>query len=438
MRRHAGMATALVLGLGGCRTAPTPAAARWAPPTRLSAATGSGAAPALAVSPTGVVTAAWTGAPGGGSDGRLFVRPDLRDTAEVELRDPLGSLTIYGETPPKLAYGPDGTLYAAYLLTRIVPGHRWPVNTLRLANSADGGRHWTAPVTVQADTDNGGSTDDHALLVGADGVLYLSWLAMTGDTSHTYVAFSRDRGRSWSRPGRVDEGPSCPCCRTALAVGPDGHLYAAWRRIFGHGGASEVRDIVVASSADGGAHWTPPAKVHDDEWHVNYCPDAGPTVKVGADGVVHVAWWTGAPGRAGVRYTNSSDGARTFAEPVPLGVAPASRASHAQLALDGAARVIVTWDDGTRAVPPIVVRVSDDGGRTFGPADTLSASGQSAGYPVVAVARDTAVVAWQERSPASASADSARLERALAAPTPDSLLNRVGAWSVLTRQAPLP
>ncbi|HUL49469.1 MAG TPA: sialidase family protein [Gemmatimonadales bacterium] len=436
---------AVFFSIAGCGGTGPARGLQWQAPTALSPPAGSGAAPAFAVSQTGRVTAAWTGARGGGSDGRLMVRPDVGQPADVELRDPLGWLTIYGETPPKLAYGPDGMLYAAYLLTKAEPGHEWPTNTLRLATSVDGGRHWAAAVTVQADTANGGSTDDHALLAAPDGTIYLSWLALRHDTSHVYVAWSRDHGQSWSRPTAIELGAACPCCRTALAVGPDGRLFASWRRIFGYGDTTQVRDIVVASTADRGATWSAPVKVHADDWHVDYCPDAGPTIKVGSDGVVHVAWWTGAPGAAGVRYTQSRDGGRSFERPVALGVARVSRAAHAQLVVDDRQRVIVAWDDGTRQVPAIVVKVSMDGGRKFGPGDALSAAGQSAGYPVVAVARDSVFVAWQERTPAAAAADSTRMERAMAGmktgpalAAPDSFINRVGSWSVLMRRAALP
>jgi len=230
-----------------------------------------------------------------------------------------------------------------------------------------------------------------------------------------------------------------------MAAGPGGRLFAAWRKIFGTGGASEVRDIVVASSADHGATWSPPVRVHADDWHVNYCPDAGPSIKVGGDGVVHAAWWTGKPGAAGVRYAQSRDGGHTFGTPVALGVASASRAAHAQLALADAHRVVVVWDDGTRAIPPVVVRVSEDDGLTFNRGDTLTAPGESAGYPVLAIAHDTVVVAWQQRTLAGVAADSLReQERAAAmhgaastAPSAARWINRVGSWSVVMRAAAL-
>ncbi|MDB4951501.1 MAG: putative cytochrome c biosis protein, partial [Gemmatimonadetes bacterium] len=369
--------------------------------------------------PDGRVSLAWVSAPAGGSDGRLSLVSDVRAAAggggsvppPSELRDSLGSMSIYGEVPPKIAYAPDGTLYAAYLVTRVVPGRRWPVNALRFASSTDGGAHWSAPATVTAGREFG-SYDDHALYVGPDGAVYLSWLAQDDThSSHTYFARSADGGRTWSKPAVIDADASCPCCRTAMATGPDGALYVAWRKIYpGGAGQTEIRDVVVARSTDHGATWGAPVRVRADGWHVSYCPDAGPSIKVGPDNTLHVAWWTGREGHAGVQYARSADGGRTFAAPVPLGIAQFSRAAHVQLALGGAGQkgiVAAAWDDGTRRTPRIVVRVSRDGGRTFGAAEPISAADASAGYPVLALHGDSLTVAWQERSLAAASRDSA-------------------------------
>ena len=226
----------------------------------------------------------------------------------MELRDPLGSLSIYGEVPPKIAYGPDGTLYAAYLVSKVVPGMRWPQHALRFAVSRDGGAHWDTPTTVTGDSVFG-SYDDHALQVAPDGTIYLSWLAEAApDTSHTYFARSTDRGKTWSAPRIIDQDRSCPCCRTAMASGPNGAVYVAWRKRF----PGDERDIVVAKSMDRGATWGAPVRVHVDAWQVSYCPDAGPSIKVGRDGTVHMAWWTGREGRAGTQYAQSRDGGATY------------------------------------------------------------------------------------------------------------------------------
>ena len=434
----------LIIGAGGslaflaCARDERPATTSWSAPIAITPAQG-GAAPVFATSPAGRLTLAWVSAPDRGTDGRLVVRPDAFDSTTRELRDSLGALSIYGEVPPKIAYAPDGKLYAAYLVTRATPGKKWPENAMRFATSSDRGASWSAPVTVTATASGDsvfGSYDDHALHVGADGTIYLSWLALTGETSHTYFVRSTDAGATWSRPAKVDANPACPCCRTAMTSGPDGAVYVAWRKIFPDStGKTEMRDIVVARSDDRGQTWSAPSRVHADEWHVSYCPDAGPSIKVGPDGVLHVAWWTGKEGGAGVRYTQSRDRAATFSAPVPLGVAQFSRAAHVQLAVGSGQTkdlVLAAWDDGTRRVQQVVTRLSRDGGRTFEDVEPLSADSRQAGYPVVGLFGDTAIVAWQERALPDAVKDS--VERARRNPKESSAyINNLGALRVVAR-----
>lgn len=445
-RLMAGVAASAVLGVtaGACtRSQAFDASAVWTPEAPVSTSTGGGAAPVFAAAPGGGTALAWVAAPNGGTDGRLYVRSAAHHDSVSELRDTLGSLSIYGEVPPKIAFAPDGELYAAYLVTKVVPGERWPENAMRFARSPDGGAHWSTPQTVTA-TATGDSVfgmyDDHALLVAGDGTIYISWLSMAGDTSHTYYVRSTDHGTTWSRSALVDVGASCPCCRTSMTSGPDGTLYVAWRKIYPGGpGQSEIRDIAVAHSSDRGHTWSAPTRVHVDDWHVTYCPDAGPSIKVGGDGVVHVAWWTGKEGHAGVQYAQSTDHGASFSPAVPLGVAAASRAAHVQLALGSGAfaqTVVAVWDDGTRQVPQIVARISRDGGRTFGEAEPLSAVGDVAGYPVVSLRDSTLTVAWQERSLVEAAKDSAAKAR-LDPKAATTYINSVGAMQVVSRSRTL-
>jgi hypothetical protein len=114
-----------------------------------------------------------------------------------------------------------------------------------------------------------------------------------------------------------------------------------------------------------------------------------------------VAWWTGKEGAAGVAYARSDDGGRTFATSVPLGIAPFSQPAHVQLALGPAGQVVVVWDDGTRETPQVVLRVSTDGGETFGPVQPLSDASRAAGFPVLALTGSAVTVAWSEESAAT-------------------------------------
>jgi hypothetical protein len=106
----------------------------------ISNVTAAGAAPMIALSPNGARSVAWIAAPNAGTDGRLYVSTD--GARATELRDTLGGIEPHGESPPKLSYGPDGTLYALYAVARLEAGRRFPFTTLRMASSTDGGRTW--------------------------------------------------------------------------------------------------------------------------------------------------------------------------------------------------------------------------------------------------------------------------------------------------------
>lgn len=393
--------------------------------TPVSTATGVGTAPMFAVSPAGARAVAWVSAPGGGTDGRLYL--SVNGSEPIEIRDPLGPIAAHGESPPELAYGPDGALNALYVVGKVRPDRRFPLGALRFVRSTDGGAHWTAPATVTDDSVFG-SHNFHALHAGADGTLYASWLDGRAGRSGAYLASSTDGGTTWSANQRVAPGEACPCCRTAIATAADGTLYLAWRKV----SADSVRDIVVARSADHGKSWSAPRTVHDDNWVFNACPHAGPSLAVDSAGTLHVAWWTGRDGIAGVYYAQSRDGAQTFSEPVPLQAPALARPAHVQLATAGHGRILVAWDDGSGAAPLIKLKVSSDNGRSFGSAIPLSDPGQAAGFPVLAVTGDSVAIAWSEENPDEA-ARQAAARPDMSDPHSSMGLEPVGQASVMVR-----
>lgn len=438
----------------------------------LSAPTSVGTAPMFAVSPTGQRAVAWVSAPDGGTDGRLYV--SVAGAPPVEIRDTLGPIEAHGEAPPKLAYAPDGALFAVYTVGKVVAGERFPRSALRLVKSTDGGRDWTTPLTV-TDGPTFGSHSFQALHVASDETVYVSWLGkadatsgapdaagtstspptpkpphdtatvttagmgdmggmagMGHEASAAWITRSVDGGRTWSPRVRVDQGEACPCCRTVVVTGKDGAMYMAWRHVY----PGKIRDVVVARSTDQGATWSEPVRVHADDWKFDACPHAGPALAVDSAGTLHVAWWTGKEGSAGVFYSRSTDGAKSFSAPIALGVAQYSRPAHVQLALAPQHRVLVVWDDGTRQVPQVMLRVSRDGGGHFADAMQLSDGARAATFPVLGVSGDSLAVAWSDESATAAGSEAAGAAAAAKSKAPQGL-HPVGEARVLVRRGVL-
>jgi hypothetical protein len=370
---------------------------RFAPARVVSQETENGATPMFLALPGGARAVAWVSAPGGGSDGSLHVSVTLRGAPAplptVTVRDPLGAIEAHGEAPPQLAADSHGGMAVLYAVGKEVPGERFPKSALRFIRSADSGRTWSEPRTVN-DGMEFGSHNFHALTAASDGSLLATWLDARKGRSGVWMSRSTDGGRTWEPNRPIYTDPTCPCCRTSVAVTGDGTIYVAWRAIL----PGDVRDVVVTRSSDGGRTWAEPVRVRADDWVYPGCPHAGPSLEVDAKGDVHVAWWTGKEGEAGVYYARSTDGARSFvAQPIATG--ERARPAHVQLAVSGA-RVYLAWDDGLGEVPRVLLRRSTDGGKSFSPEEPLSDEGVAASYPVLALYGDSVAVAWSQTTAA--------------------------------------
>lgn len=420
----------LLVGAAACTGADGGPVSDAPPPQVVSSATANGATPMFAVADDGTRLLSWVAAVDGGSHGVLHLRSEgPAGVITSSLADPLGGIEPHGEAPPVVVAGGAGVVYALYTVGQEGNG-RFPKSALRFARSDDAGATWSEPVSVN-EGEAFGSHNFHSLLAGPDGLVYAAWLSNVRGASAVWLRASRDGGRTWDAARAIHDAPTCPCCRTALALDADGTLYAAWRKIF----AGEVRDIAVMASRDGGATWAAPIKPRDDGWVFDGCPHAGPSMRVGSDGTVHIAWWTGKAGAAGVWYASSRDHGMTW-RAQPIDTAARSAPAHVQLALSGTGVVVVVWDDGKGTRPGILLRASTDGGEGFGRRLSLSDGATAAAYPVLAIHGDSLTVAWSQ------TADSAY--RAMMAARPDMKdptakmgLPRVGQQEVVARQLAL-
>lgn len=363
-----------------------------------------------------VVAIAWSGtATSGAADvfasvstngGRSFA-------PAVRVNDGQGTARVSGEMAPRVVVrAREGRPAAVHVLWTAKESD----TTIRLARSNDGGRTFASSQSLQVD----GAAGDRgwaALTLDGGGRPAAVWLdhrdmASGGDAHHhghepaapgsapvdgvamaqkSAIYFSAGAGE---RP--LARGV-CYCCKTAIGTAEDGRIVVAWRHVY----PGNMRDIAVSSSSDGGASFSPPVRVSQDQWQIDGCPDDGPALALGRDGVLHLAWPTvvaqPAPHKA-VFYATSRDG-HAFSPRVR--VSPEGRnTAHPQIAMSIEGRVAAFWDEiveGKRRV--FFSRL--EGGRFSEPRVISGAGGSTASYPVAVFSGEALVVAWVDGPPES-------------------------------------
>lgn len=330
-----------------------------------------GSRPSTAIDPRdGTVYVAWVGTETGSADvflSRLDPGAE-RSTTPVRVNDIPGDAAPHDQAPARVAVGPDGNVYLAWQNNRQIPGRRFPASNLRFTRSNDRGATFEPARTVNQHTDgHPASNTFHDLAITADGQLLVSWIqsgesggyaaghttdhASNHTTNHAsgsevHLARSTDGGYTFPTSQVVDRG-ACPCCRTTIAIAPDGTAFLAWRKIL----QENIRDIVVARAEPLPEHGTtsglihPPTRPHHDDWRLDACPHAGPALLVDRSGTLHLAWYTGRKGGGGLYYSASTDHGVTYAPPTPVLAGNTIPPSQIALAASGNGTILIAWED---------------------------------------------------------------------------------------------
>jgi hypothetical protein len=184
--------------------------------------------------------------------------------------------------------------------------------------------------------------DDPALAVGPEGNVYALWGYGTA-----YFKASTDRGDSWPATATAISGSTSARYAPDLAVGNDGRIYAFWKG----DGTTDSYNVYSATSGDGGTTWSTPVQIGSEA-------RSYPPGESGADGHGHAyAVWRRTT--SGIYFNRTEDyGSSWPATPVLLG-----SGESPQLAVGRTGRVHVAWRSGWT----FIVRSSGDFGASWGP-----------------------------------------------------------------------
>lgn len=293
-----------------------------------------------------------------------------------------------GENRPKIVAAGGGRIYVSYTQSLDAPmtGH------VRFSRSLDGGKTFSAPVTVNDDR----QVISHrfeALGVNGRGEIHLAWLdkrdlhaaRAEGEPyagAAVYRAVSRDGGKSFANSKVLDH--SCECCRVAMAIDRDGVPVIAWRHVYD----GNIRDHALAR-LDG---TSAPMRASHDQWRVEACPHHGPALAIDDKGAYHFAWFSNAPQRAGLFYARSTDQGRSFSKPMAFGDEARAPAHPAVLAIGS--RVFLAWKEFDGEKMTIRVRRSTDGGASWSAPATAAVTAGASDHPFLLSDRGAVYLSW--------------------------------------------
>jgi hypothetical protein len=369
------------------------------------------------------VAVAWGASTDGKADVFVAVSRDSGQTfsSPVQVNAVAGEARLGGEMPPRVALARKSE--SAQPDVVVLWTARDQVTQIRMARSGDGGKTFSAPATLPSEAARG-DRGWPALTIDRNGVAQAIWLDHRGlapppgnttphtnhqsGAAHDGAAMAQKSGLYYvamkgspSAERELTKGV-CYCCKTALASGPDGALYAAWRHVY----PGNLRDMAFTVSRDGGKSFSAPVRVSEDGWAIEGCPDDGPAMAVDARNTVHIVWPTvvSDPDPEGALFYASTRNGRTFTRRIRIPTLGSPKPSHPQIVIDSAGRIVVAWDesvDGKRVAAARVIKVDSNQRATFG--DVIALSSEEAGlYPVLAATNAGLIAVWTTGGSASA------------------------------------
>lgn len=293
-----------------------------------------------------------------------------------------------GENRPKIALGPRGQVYVEWTAQ---PTPKW-TGSIRFARSTDGGEHFSAPITL----DRGPASVTRgfdSLAVAGNGDVVVAWIdagvrdraKAAGETYHGFAldyAWSGDGGKTFTAPQRV-AAHTCECCRTAIAREPDGRLAMLFRMDY----PGDIRDHAFAVLRTGEAA-VDPRRATFSNWHIAACPDQGPGLAFGGDGVRHAVWYEASHGPA--IWYGQLDPGHPPRHKLQVG---GPGAAHADVAVQGR-NVWIAWNQIDAKGYTLMLRTSHDAGQHFEAGQAVATTAAAVDSPQLLTHAGRAWIAW--------------------------------------------
>lgn len=298
-----------------------------------------------------------------------------------------------GENRPKILVAGNGNIYVSYTRSLESPF----AGNVRFSRSVDGGKSFSAPLTVNDNLELFTHRFD-TMGINGRGQIYIAWLdkrdaAAANKKSEkysgiaVYYAVSDDEGKSFNANIKAADH-SCECCRIAMAIDTDGYPVIAWRHVYD----TNIRDHALVK-LDGKMA---PVRLSQENWNVAACPHHGPSLSIASDGVYHVTWFSNAPEQHGLFYAHSTDQGKTFSSPLNFGNFEAQPAHPSVLSLGG--RVYLAWKEFDGESTSVLGMLSGDGGKSWSAPRKLAATSDVSDSPLLISENSRVYLSWNTKN----------------------------------------
>jgi len=261
---------------------------------------------------------------------------------------------------PWISFSPNGVVHQMVLTLSFNAAPDQPLTAMRASRSTDGGKTWSAPVTLEADTAERFNDKNSLTADPTDSrFVYAVWDRLSSvpgeGAGPTLLARSTDNGMHWEAARIIfDPGVNAQTIGNRIEVLPDGTLVNVFTLIDFVTGAATVQ---VIRSTDHGATWSAPILVADELPLGTSDPDTGTPIRDGAilpqmainkHGKISIVWqdarFSGGL-RDGVALSESTDGGLTWSAPVQINQNPLVQAFTPSVQVRHDGSVGVTYYD---------------------------------------------------------------------------------------------
>ncbi len=295
---------------------------------------------------------------------------------------------------PKIAIDGKGRMALAFSIFRDKAFNGQVLTT----QSTDGGKSFAPLRPITADNE---SQRFEAIAFEPDGTVFAAWLDKRNrvparqngkpyDGAGLFFATSKDGGSTYSDAQLVADN-TCECCRLGLALDGSGRPVVVFRNIFEGG----VRDHAVVTFTDAAS----PGEIHRvsrDDWQIAACPHHGPSLSISPNGTYHVAWYTNGKARKGLFYARSSDGGKTFSDPLPIGE-PGRSPSRPQV-IAGPSGLVMVWKEFDGEKTEVKLMTSQDDGATWSTPRAIASTADNSDHPLLVSDSRRVYLSWMTKA----------------------------------------